>query len=187
MSDTENCVRLCVSQHPLWCLGPASPRGSLFLEKGDKAIGPRPSLATEEYPFTRNCGRSPGGCICPYPSMHITTALRRLKKNIGRISRACIKDARRLLRRDATQRPPPLRSAGAARQGRASAPPRVRSIAPRIAAGADTLTADRLPARCRPAGLPLGVTAVQAPEALQLVSWMLSGLSAMLPPNGRVS
>ena len=68
----------------------------------------------------------------------------------------------------------------------------------RIAAGADTLTADRLPARCRPAGLPPRVTAVPAPEALQLVSWMLSGLfrsprgvelpvSAMLPPNGRVS
>jgi hypothetical protein len=34
---------------------------------------------------------------------------------------------------------PPLRSAGAARQGRASAPPRLRSIAPRIAAGADTI------------------------------------------------
>src|SRR5262245_56153851 len=71
---------------------------------------------------------------------------------------------------------PPLRSAGAARQGRASAPPRLQSIAPRIAAGADTLTADRWPARCRPAGLPPGVTAVPAPEALELVSWMLSGL-----------
>jgi hypothetical protein len=34
-------------------------------------LGPRPSLATEEYPFTRNCGRSPGGCIRPYSSMHI--------------------------------------------------------------------------------------------------------------------
>jgi hypothetical protein len=55
-----------------------------------------------------------------------------------------------------------------ARQGRSSAPPRLRSIAPRIAAGADTLTADRLPARCRPAGLPPGVTAVPASEALQL-------------------
>ena len=63
MSDTENCVRLCVSQTLFGALGPASPRGSLFPEKGDKAIGARPSLATEEYPFTRNCGRSPGGCM----------------------------------------------------------------------------------------------------------------------------
>src|SRR5262245_11796991 len=71
---------------------------------------------------------------------------------------------------------PPLRPDGAARQGRASVPPRPRSIAPRIAAGADTLTADRLPAHCRPAGLPLGVAAVPAPEALKLVSWILSDL-----------
>src|SRR5262245_55693750 len=49
---------------------------------------------------------------------------------------------------------PPLRSDGAARQGRVSVPPPLRSIAQRIAAGADTLTADRLPAHCRPAGLP---------------------------------
>src|SRR5262245_41701205 len=66
---------------------------------------------------------------------------------------------------------PPLRSAGARRQA-----PRLRCIAPRIAAGADTLTADRWPVRRRLAGLPPGVTAVPASEALQLVSWMLSSL-----------
>src|SRR5262245_42711206 len=51
-------------------------------------------------------------------------------------------------------------------QNGASAPPRPRSIAPRIAAGADMLTADRLPARCRPAGLPPGVIVVPGSEEL---------------------
>jgi hypothetical protein len=39
-------------------------RAYLALPKGV----PRPGLATEEYPFTRNCERSPGGCICSLSS-----------------------------------------------------------------------------------------------------------------------
>src|SRR5262245_36534622 len=84
--------------------------------------------------------------------------------------------ARRLITVSGLQCLPPLRSAGAARQDHASAPPRLRCIAPRIAAGADTLTAGRWPVRRRPAGLLPGVTAVPASEAVQLASWMLSRL-----------